>query len=115
MELNMTDILGADIETCVEEFKKMTKGELVNLTKLLTLQYEQVNNIKNSLLVMIECHETGKEKLSEKNHEEVIKSVDDLYLSLQLIEDRYMIANELLEDLNKQEKLRVEQAKKDIN
>lgn len=101
--MTMNDILGKDIDTCLEDFKKLPKGELVNLTQLLKIQYEQVSNLKNSLLVLIESHEQGENKMTDKEYKEHIVAVDNLYLSMQLIEDRFNIANELLQDLQNRE------------
>lgn len=104
----MNEILSKDIDTCLKEFKKLPKGELVNLSQLFKVQYEQVSNLKNSILVLLDNHTNGKNKMTEKEYEEHIKCLDDLYLSMQLIEDRFLIVHELLEDLDNKEKARLE-------
>lgn len=108
---SMNDLLQMDIDKCLEEFKKLSKGNLTNLVQLFKIQYEQVNNLKTSLLVVIENHETGKEKMSLELYTEHISALDNLYLALQLIEDRYMVASQLLESYEIEEQKRLEALK----
>lgn len=98
---SMNDILEAPIEICVEHFKKLPKGELVNLLQLFKVQYEQVANIKSSLLLLIDKHNKGDDKMEEEVYQDHLKTVDNLYIVLQLIEDRFNVAQETFNVLYK--------------
>ena len=109
---SMNEILQTPIEDCVKHFKQLPKGELVNLLQLLKVQYEQVNNIKTSLLLLIAEHDKGENKMDEKSYQEHKDTVNELYTVLQLIEDRFNVTQETLNILNKEETQRVNEVLK---
>lgn len=94
-ELNMDYILKMKPELFAVYCKKQGITFVISLQKLLKVQYSQLNLARISLVTMLE--KKDEIKIPEEDVKRVTKNLDDIYLSMQLIEDRYNI----LEELNK--------------
>lgn len=80
------------VETPVEEFldyvKTISLGELKSVSNYLKMEYERVNAMRQSLLI-------ANEKAPRKDKKEIDKTVQNLMVIMQLIEDRVLILAEL--------------------
>lgn len=94
-ELNMDYILKMKPELFAVYCKKQGITFVISLQKLLKVQYSQLNLARISLVTMFE--KKDEIEIPEEDVKRVTKNLDDIYLSMQLIEDRYNI----LEELNK--------------
>lgn len=116
---SFNQLLETPIEKCVEVFKDMPKGELTNLQQLIKLQYEQVNQVKSGLLMTIQFNnlsyqerkDRGIRKMTEQELKETQKSIQDLYTVLQLIEDRFLVLQEVMVARQNGERIRLQEVK----
>lgn len=92
-ELNMDYILKMKPELFAVYCKKQGITFVLSLQKLLKIQYSQLNLARISLVTMLE--KKDEIKIPEEDVKRVTKNLDDIYLSMQLIEDRYNILDEL--------------------
>lgn len=80
------------IETPVAEFldyvKNLSLGELKSIINFLKMEYERTNAMRQSLLIAME-------KAPKKDIKQIDKTVQDLIIIQQLIEDRVLILVEL--------------------
>lgn len=90
------EIIDAPIEVCVDHFNKMSKGELTSVGKLLQITYEQVNMVKEGLLTMLQVGKKNDKILTTEDRTEIQGSIQDLYKTLQRIEDRFNVTQEIL-------------------
>lgn len=96
VQLTMDMILKMKPEEFRDTIKSQNRGFNESLKKLLALQYDQVTRLKEGLVLL-------KEKDNFPNNEErekCNKSLEELYICLQLIEDRHNIINEYLKSLD---------------
>lgn len=82
-----------DIEELVSYLKELSYGHLLNVKKALEGEYQRVETTKEALATLIMNPKTRKK---EKNKAK--KLMEQLYISLQRIEDRATIVEELLKD-----------------
>ena len=92
-ELTMDMIMKMSPETFRDIMKGQPLGFKQSLLNLLKANYEQCNLLKDSILVILE-----KATITEEERKENEKSLKDLYLCLQLIEDRYTILDILVKE-----------------
>lgn len=90
MELTMNMILQATPEDFRDLMINQTLGVRSSLQNILQAQYEQCKMVKDALLELKRQNKVPKEDLGETN-----KSIEDLYVCMQLIEDRYNILKEI--------------------
>ena len=80
------------IETPVAEFlsyvANLSLGELKSVSNFLKMEYERTNAMRQSLLIALE-------NAPKKDVKQIDKTVQDLMVILQLIEDRVLILAEL--------------------
>ena len=92
-DLNMDYILRMKPELFTEYCKKQGITFVLNLQKLLKVQYSQLNLVRISLVTMLE--KKAEIAIPEEDAERITKNLSDIYLSMQLIEDRFNILEEL--------------------
>ena len=92
-ELTMDMIMKMSPETFRDIMKGQPLGFKQSLLNLLKANYEQCNLLKDSILVILE-----KATITEEERKENEKALKDLYLCLQLIEDRYTILDILVKE-----------------
>jgi hypothetical protein len=92
-QLTMDMIMKMSPETFRDIMKAQSLGFKQSLLNLLKANYEQCNLLKDSILVILE-----KATLSEEERKDNEKALKDLYLCLQLIEDRHTILDILVKE-----------------
>lgn len=92
-ELTMDMIMKMSPETFRDIMKGQPLGFKQSLLNLLKANYEQCNLLKDSILVILE-----KATITEEERKENEKALNDLYLCLQLIEDRHTILDILVKE-----------------
>ena len=92
-ELTMDMIMKMSPETFRDIMKGQPLGFKQSLLNLLKANYEQCNLLKDSILVILE-----KATITEEERKENKKALNDLYLCLQLIEDRHTILDILVKE-----------------
>lgn len=92
-ELTMDMIMKMSPETFRDIMKGQPLGFKQSLLNLLKANYEQCNLLKDSILVILE-----KATITEEERKENEKALNDLYLCLQLIEDRHTILDMLVKE-----------------
>ena len=92
-ELTMDMIMKMSPETFRDIMKGQPLGFKQSLLNLLKANYEQCNLLKDSILVILE-----KATITEEERKENEKALKDLYLCLQLIEDRHTILDILVKE-----------------
>ena len=92
-ELTMDMIMKMSPETFRDIMKGQPLGFKQSLLNLLKANYEQCNLLKDSILVILE-----KATITEEERKENEKALKDLYLCLQLIEDRFTILDILVKE-----------------
>lgn len=90
-ELSMDMILKMTPEDFRDTMKGFDLGTLNSLSNILKSSYEQSNVAKNSLGVLLETNKVPKEDVDK-----ITGTINDLYLAMQLIEDRYYILTEII-------------------
>lgn len=93
IELTMNMLMKMSPETFRDIMKGQTLGFKQSLLNLLKANYEQCNLLKDSILVILE-----KATITEEERKENEKALNDLYLCLQLIEDRHTILDILVKE-----------------
>lgn len=81
---SMDTLLNTPVEEIKEILEKETLGTLASLSNLLKMQYGQCTNIKNSLVALID-----NEVVPVEDKEKAENTLKNVYIALQLIEDRY--------------------------
>ena len=92
-ELTMDMIMKMSPETFRDIMKGQPLGFKQSLLNLLKANYEQCNLLKDSILVILD-----KANITDEERKENEKALKDLYLCLQLIEDRYTILDILVKE-----------------
>ena len=92
-ELTMDMIMKMSTETFRDIMKSQPLGFKQSLLNLLKVNYEQCNLLKDSILVILD-----KANITEEERKENEKALKDLYLCLQLIEDRFTILDILVKE-----------------
>ena len=87
---SMSQVIDSPIEELTRELEKLGYSELLNFKKMIEIQYQELEQIKNQLL----------EK--EYDTEEAKEVVQDLYKLLQKVEDIATVT----EELKKQRKIK---------
>lgn len=95
VQLTMNMILQMKPEEFRDTIKSQNRGFNESLKKLLALQYDQVTRLKEGL-VLLKKKDTFP---NDEEREKCNKSLEELYICLQLIEDRHNIINEYLKSL----------------
>ena len=93
IELTMNMLMKMSPETFRDIMKGQTLGFKQSLLNLLKANFEQCNLLKDSILVILE-----KATITEEERKENEKALNDLYLCLQLIEDRHTILDILVKE-----------------
>ena len=92
-ELTMDMIMKMSPETFRDIMKGQPLGFKQSLLNLLKANYEQCNLLKDSILVILD-----KANITDAERKENEKALKDLYLCLQLIEDRHTILDILVKE-----------------
>lgn len=92
-ELTMDMIMKMSPETFRDTMKGQPLGFKQSLLNLLKANFEQCNLLKDSILVILD-----KANITEEERKENEKALKDLYLCLQLIEDRFTILDILVKE-----------------
>lgn len=92
-ELTMDMIMKMSPETFRDIMKGQPLGFKQSLLNLLKANFEQCNLLKDSILVILD-----KANITEEERKENEKALKDLYLCLQLIEDRFTILDILVKE-----------------
>lgn len=92
-ELTMDMIMKMSPETFRDIMKGQPLGFKQSLLNLLKANYEQCNLLKDSILVILD-----KANITDEERKENEKALKDLYLCLQLIEDRHTILDILVKE-----------------
>lgn len=89
------DSMNKVLETPVEDFtnilKSETIGNLHSLSNLLKMQYGQCVNLKNSLMELLH-----REVVPVEEKKKAVDTLDQLYVAMQLLEDRFNIISEVI-------------------
>lgn len=93
IELTMDMLMKMSPETFRDIMKGQPLGFKQSLLNLLKANYEQCNLLKDSILVILE-----KATITEEERKDNEKALNDLYLCLQLIEDRHTILDILVKE-----------------
>lgn len=93
IELTMDMLLKMTPETYIETMKNQPLGFKTSLLNLLKAQYEQCNFLKENLVTVLE-----KDSVPEGDRKDIEKTLRDLYISMQLIEDRHNILDILIKE-----------------
>lgn len=92
-ELTMDMMMKMSPETFRDIMKAQTLGFKQNLLNLLKANYEQCNMLKESVATIL-----AKATLTDEERADNEKALKDLYLCMQLIEDRHTILDLLIKD-----------------
>lgn len=92
-ELTMDMIMKMSPETFRDIMKGQPLGFKQSLLNLLKANYEQCNLLKDSILVILD-----KANITDEERKENEKALKDLYICLQLIEDRFTILDMLVKE-----------------
>ena len=92
-ELTMDMIMKMSPETFRDIMKGQPLGFKQSLLNLLKVNFEQCNLLKDSILVILD-----KANITDEERKENEKALKDLYLCLQLIEDRHTILDILVKE-----------------
>lgn len=93
IELTMDMLMKMSPETFRDIMKGQPLGFKQSLLNLLKANYEQCNLLKDSILVILD-----KANITDEERKENEKALKDLYLCLQLIEDRHTILDILVKE-----------------
>lgn len=92
-ELTMDMIMKMSPETFRDIMRGQPLGFKKSLINLLKANYEQCNLLKDSILVILE-----KANITEDERKENERAIKDLYICMQLIEDRHTILDLLIKE-----------------
>ena len=93
VDLTLDMIMKMSPEDFIATMKNQTKGFKESLANLLKVQFEQCRVSKDVITDMLANGRVPQEDLVQTN-----RTLEDLYLCLQLIEDRYTILNILISE-----------------
>ena len=93
VDLTLDMIMKMSPEDFITTMKNQTKGFKESLANLLKVQFEQCRVSKEVITDMLANGRVPQEDLAQTN-----RTLEDLYLCLQLIEDRYTILNILISE-----------------
>lgn len=93
IELTMDMLMKMSPETFRDIMKGQSLGFKQSLLNLLKANFEQCNLLKDSILVILD-----KANITEEERKENEKALKDLYICLQLIEDRHTILDILVKE-----------------
>lgn len=95
VQVTMDMLLKMRPEMYMDFIKSQPMGFNLSLRNLLLAQYEQCKSSKDALL-----HIVISNKISDEEKKELNKTIKDLYLCMQLLEDRFNLVNEWIESQN---------------
>lgn len=93
VDLTLDMILKMTPEDFISMMKNQTKGFKESLANLLQVQFEQCKASKDVLTTMI-----VEGRVPQEDKEQTERTLMDLYVCLQLLEDRYTILNILISE-----------------
>lgn len=93
VDLTLDMIMKMSPEDFIATMKNQTKGFKESLANLLKVQFEQCRVSKDVITDMLANGRVPQEDLVQTN-----RTLEDLYLCLQLLEDRYTILNILISE-----------------
>lgn len=93
VDLTLDMIMKMSPEDFIATMKNQTKGFKESLANLLKVQFEQCRVSKDVITDMLANGKVPQEDLAQTN-----RTLEDLYICLQLIEDRYTILNILISE-----------------
>lgn len=93
VDLTLDMILKMTPEDFISMMKNQTKGFKESLANLLQVQFEQCKASKDVITTMI-----MEGRVPQEDKEETERTLMDLYVCLQLLEDRYTILNILISE-----------------
>lgn len=93
IDLTLDMILTMTPEDFISMMKNQTKGFKESLANLLKVQFEQCKASKDVIITMI-----MEGRVPQEDKEETERTLMDLYVCLQLLEDRYTILNILISE-----------------
>lgn len=93
VDLTLDMILKMTPEDFISMMKNQTKGFKESLANLLQVQFEQCKASKDVITTMI-----MEGRVPQEDKEETERTLMDLYVCLQLLEDRYTILNILIDE-----------------
>ena len=93
VDLTLDMILKMTPEDFISMMKNQTKGFKESLANLLQVQFEQCKASKDVLTTMI-----MEGRVPQEDKEQTERTLMDLYVCLQLLEDRYTILNILISE-----------------
>lgn len=91
----MNEILKMTHEEFIDSLKSTDLGYKKSLLNLLKSQYEQCRLLKDSLVLVLS--ETPNMKQEDKDKHD--KSISDLYLTLQILEDKHNLVQAMIEEV----------------
>lgn len=97
-ELTMDVILKTPPEEFVTIMKSQPMGTRISLINILKMQYEQCNMARQALVKSLQLPSS---KMPEEDREAHKKVLSELYLSMQIIEDRHNILLEMVNNKGK--------------
>lgn len=95
VQVTMDMLLKMRPEMYVDFIKSQPMGFNLSLRNLLQAQFEQCKVSKDALVNIVISKKISKEEKKELN-----KTIKDLYLCMQLLEDRFNLVNEWIESQN---------------
>ena len=93
IDFTLDMILKMTPEDFISMMKTQTKGFKESLANLLKVQFEQCKASKDVIITMI-----MEGRVPQEDKEETERTLMDLYVCLQLLEDRYTILNILISE-----------------
>jgi hypothetical protein len=84
-------VIDADLEELKEYLAELNYGQLTNVKKMLEIEYQRVNAVKEGIIVQVQT------KLLP-NDEKSKKTLSDLYAVLQRIENRATVIATMLQE-----------------
>ena len=98
---SMDELLKMSPQLFSDVMHSQNVGYLSSLKNLITLQYVQCEKLKGSLLLVLEKHNNEVPEanlMPEKDKQEYRDKITELYLVMQLLEDRYNILEEIIKE-----------------
>lgn len=83
----MSEIIKMSHEEFIDMLKSENIGYIKSLQNLLQMQYEQCRKLKDGLLLVV----TENPTMPEDEKGKYTKTLEELYLSMQILEDKYNI------------------------
>lgn len=84
----MTILIATPVQEFLDYVSNLSLGEVMSVNNFLKMEYERTNAMRQSLLLAME-------KAPKKDHKQIDKTIQDLMVILQLIEDRVVILTEI--------------------